>query len=402
MSNTQLRLRRGTTAEHANFTGAQGELTVDTNKNALVLHDGATQGGKVIDASLIVSVKDYGAKGDGSTDDTTAIQAAINSGAKSVFVPSGVYLVNSLTMSGSVRLYGEYEQSEIKLNTGPLLIKNQSNHVDNLKFSPQTGATCAEIIKFKGVSAASITAYNHLNRLFISASPTIDAIVFDATEKENLWNYIDTITIRNCKNGISFYAPNGNSSLYNNSNFTQRLDIHTCVKGVYFDDGYNEANIIAGLEVGEATTYELDFNNKAGASVSRTNIQDYISWDFLGTTRVNGYPNGGIMEGDSTTRLFAQVSGEYAATPLVIERNDSAGSVYAKYKNSSKSLSVGINAGLSGAPFHIPDITVMNSLRITDGVTIPGTIAGYASIYVDASDGGLKIKFGDGVVKTIA
>lgn len=45
MSNTQLRLRRGNTAEHANFTGAQGELTVDTDKNALVLHDGATQGG---------------------------------------------------------------------------------------------------------------------------------------------------------------------------------------------------------------------------------------------------------------------------------------------------------------------------------------------------------------------
>ena len=44
MSNTQLRLRRGNTAEHANFTGAQGELTVDTDKNALVLHDGATAG----------------------------------------------------------------------------------------------------------------------------------------------------------------------------------------------------------------------------------------------------------------------------------------------------------------------------------------------------------------------
>lgn len=41
----QIRLRRGTTAQHANFTGALGELTVDTNKKTVVVHDGATAGG---------------------------------------------------------------------------------------------------------------------------------------------------------------------------------------------------------------------------------------------------------------------------------------------------------------------------------------------------------------------
>ena len=42
---TQLQLRRGTTAEHASFTGAVGETTVDTSKDTLVIHDGTTQGG---------------------------------------------------------------------------------------------------------------------------------------------------------------------------------------------------------------------------------------------------------------------------------------------------------------------------------------------------------------------
>jgi len=42
MSNVQVQLRRGTTAQHAVYTGPQGEVTVDTDKNALVLHDGAT------------------------------------------------------------------------------------------------------------------------------------------------------------------------------------------------------------------------------------------------------------------------------------------------------------------------------------------------------------------------
>jgi hypothetical protein len=37
--------RRGTTAEHADFTGLVGELTVDTTKNTVVVHDGVTAGG---------------------------------------------------------------------------------------------------------------------------------------------------------------------------------------------------------------------------------------------------------------------------------------------------------------------------------------------------------------------
>jgi hypothetical protein len=40
---TQLQLRRGTTAQTAIFTGAVAEVTVDTDKNTLVVHDGSTQ-----------------------------------------------------------------------------------------------------------------------------------------------------------------------------------------------------------------------------------------------------------------------------------------------------------------------------------------------------------------------
>lgn len=41
----QVKLRRGTTSEHATFTGALGEVTVDTTKDVAVVHDGATAGG---------------------------------------------------------------------------------------------------------------------------------------------------------------------------------------------------------------------------------------------------------------------------------------------------------------------------------------------------------------------
>jgi len=43
-----------------------------------------------------------------------------------------------------------------------------------------------------------------------------------------------------------------------------------------------------------------------------------------------------------------------------------------------------------------------NQLSIIDGVSAPSTVSGSALIYVDSADGDLKIKFGDGTVKTIA
>lgn len=39
---TQVQTRRGTTAEHSTFTGAVGEVTIDTDKDTVVVHDGAT------------------------------------------------------------------------------------------------------------------------------------------------------------------------------------------------------------------------------------------------------------------------------------------------------------------------------------------------------------------------
>lgn len=47
------KLRRGTTAEHSSFTGAEGEITIDTDKNTLVIHDGITAGGNPIEGLVL-------------------------------------------------------------------------------------------------------------------------------------------------------------------------------------------------------------------------------------------------------------------------------------------------------------------------------------------------------------
>ena len=58
-----VQLRRGTAAEHAAFTGASGEVTVDQTKNVVVVHDGTTAGGHPLvkeDASTTGSTIDGG------------------------------------------------------------------------------------------------------------------------------------------------------------------------------------------------------------------------------------------------------------------------------------------------------------------------------------------------------
>ena len=44
----QIQIRRGSAAEHATFTGAVGEITMDTTNKTLRVHDGETAGGTIL------------------------------------------------------------------------------------------------------------------------------------------------------------------------------------------------------------------------------------------------------------------------------------------------------------------------------------------------------------------
>lgn len=47
-------------------------------------------------------------------------------------------------------------------------------------------------------------------------------------------------------------------------------------------------------------------------------------------------------------------------------------------------------------------LAVNGEIAIVDGMTAPSATSGFAKIYVDSADGDLKVKFGDGTIKTIA
>ncbi len=52
-----LQLRRGTTTQHNSFTGLAGEVTVDTDKDTVVVHDGSTAGGFPLATSATITTE---------------------------------------------------------------------------------------------------------------------------------------------------------------------------------------------------------------------------------------------------------------------------------------------------------------------------------------------------------
>ena len=97
-----------------NVAGTAFELAVGDANTSTFTQSGTGAVERSVTAKLgeVVSVKDFGAVGDGATDDTTAIQAAIDYIATvggTVFFPAGAYLLTaSLTVDdNNVRLLGE-------------------------------------------------------------------------------------------------------------------------------------------------------------------------------------------------------------------------------------------------------------------------------------------------------
>jgi hypothetical protein len=76
--------RRGTTAEHATFTGYDGESTVDTTKDTVVVHDGATTGGYPLAREDMSNVINQVGVTQLKLSDGTANQAIITDGAGTI------------------------------------------------------------------------------------------------------------------------------------------------------------------------------------------------------------------------------------------------------------------------------------------------------------------------------
>lgn len=118
------------------------------------VQDGSLTEAKFSDSLKLKAIKDYvtpemfGAKGDGVTDDTTAIQRAVNSG-KDVFLSQGTYLIGgTVVIQNDVVLFGCGFNSVLKI-TGKITTDNAKHNInlhDFTVFASKSNGNAVEII----------------------------------------------------------------------------------------------------------------------------------------------------------------------------------------------------------------------------------------------------------------
>ena len=169
-----------------------------------------------------VSVKDFGAVGDGVTDDTAAIQAAFNSGAKSIHFPSGTYYCGQHSTATNIFDLSSYgnglsitTDAEVELicQTTALVIPAFFKLTNNSRFTcgnirfRDTGydplannqGACGFLIQSTG------TAFEEINIASISANEMTAAVIVQGAYANRVKNInIGSIFANDC-----YYGYNG-------------------------------------------------------------------------------------------------------------------------------------------------------------------------------------------------
>ena len=83
--------RRGTTAQHASFTGLLAELTVDTDKDTVIVHDGSTAGGVPLAKERNTLNTQTGTTYTLAATDKDGVVTASNAGAITVTIDDAVF-----------------------------------------------------------------------------------------------------------------------------------------------------------------------------------------------------------------------------------------------------------------------------------------------------------------------
>lgn len=231
--------------------GASVKFTTSVINNAggvdasQVTYNPPFTGGEVtnVEAKLaqIVSVKDFGAVGDGVTDDTAAIQAAIDSGAGAVYFPTSIasyYITAQLVLNSNQQIYGDGPSSWIEVIDGSanaFYANGKSGiNIRNLKISCKTQANPTD---YKGAvvlqSCSNCTVENlsvfNMHYWGVALASTNDTTVQNC-RFSSFWGV--TTSVGNDSACISLYKQS--SENYINNNYITAATWH----GILVQDPY--------------------------------------------------------------------------------------------------------------------------------------------------------------------
>lgn len=189
----------------------------------------------------VLNVKDFGAKGDGSTDDTAAIQAAIDyavaTGRRSVYFPAGTYIVTSPL------------HAQVETGTTTVGGSTKSRYAYGMGLTLRGEQVGKTVLRKTGQATYTISANNNIN-----GGSTVDTtLFFGGTEGTGL--YVSDLSIENASTGecYAIYATRARCVL-------ERLNVCTNSHGIYLYGWLNNLTDIIitakekGLWVANATS----------------------------------------------------------------------------------------------------------------------------------------------------
>jgi hypothetical protein len=213
-----------------------------------------------------VSVKDFGAVGNGVTDDTAAIQAAVNA-AKKIYFPPGTYLINVVTLNANNFLFGDGVASIIKQSASVVGGSSGSLYAES---GSSTTTIDNIVIRDLRVEANNITApvfeeHTHLISLNGVKNALIENVQFIGFRGDGLYigsgisgsaeRHNINVTVRNCffdginqqnRNGISVIDVDGINII---NNVFVNLTRNDMPGAIDFEPDGNAFHIIRNLVV---------------------------------------------------------------------------------------------------------------------------------------------------------
>jgi len=307
-----LKLRRGSTSQHSSFTGAEGEVTIDTTKDTAVVHDGAQAGGRPLAREDMSNVSSASIAGQLGTDSIAVGKIAAGT------LPSDVKVTDS-NVSGNLTI----ESADIVNGTIVNADVNASAAIAGSKITPdfasQQITTTGKIQTSGEVEAGSLdingttspVQIDHTGGAAVSMNRSGKNLTFNANYgAANTHSQIDTncTDLRLATAGSDRLAVNssgasvtGNLDVSNGADVTGNITVTGTVDG---RDVAADGSKLDGIDSGakdDQTKAEIDALNINADQVDGLHASQFLRSDQAVTTGSHFTVNGQLTVGQGTS-----------------------------------------------------------------------------------------------------